>query len=184
MSNNQNVCAQGLTPFSCWPMTRMNYVSALWDLEYNYPIGSIQHRSHLNVWFIADWWLVYFDLQFNPDLCMFIWTIHTNPDFCTGTFYRQEMWLRNILSIVGILLKCKFSSFSTSINIRFIEETERGYTFNKKELPRIYLVKPILRIIFFVHFHKLPWCQIIFWRQTSLRGFQSKLTIDGVQVKS
>ena len=38
----------------------------------------------------------------------------------------------SILSIVGILLKCKFSSFSTSINIRFIEETERGYTVNKK----------------------------------------------------
>ena len=111
-----------------------NYVSALRDLEYNYPIGSI--RSHLNVWFIADWWLVYFDLQFNSDLCMFIWTILTNPDFCKGIFYRQEMWLWTILSIVGILLKCKFSSFSTSINIRFIEETERGYTFNKKELPR------------------------------------------------
>ena len=97
ISNNQNVCVlKGWPHFHVDQWPRWNYDSALWDLEYDYPIGSIQHPSHLNVWFIADWLLVYFDLQFNSDLCMFIWTILTNPDFCKGIFYRQEMWLWTI----------------------------------------------------------------------------------------
>ena len=82
MSNNQNVCVlKGWPHFHVDQWPRWNYVSMFWDLECNYPIGSIQHRSNLNVWFIADWWLVYFDLQFNLDLCLLVFSI---PHICHG----------------------------------------------------------------------------------------------------
>ena len=121
ISNNQNVCVlKGWPHFHVDQWPRWNYVSMFWDLECNYPIGSIQHRSHLNVWFIADWWLVYFDLQFNLDLCfgfqckIFTMTLIFAKEYFIDKKCDCEL---SILSIVGILLKCKFSSFSTSINI-------------------------------------------------------------------